>query len=87
VTVAVPEKETLLSPPAEHACARRAASRSEPVSPRSTALPLNVTQVGLVKVPCAEPLIVPRPISRPRPRSFALPEALVPLASPCPCPA
>jgi hypothetical protein len=33
-------------------------------------LPVNVTHVGLVKVPCAEPLIVPSPISRPRPREF-----------------
>jgi hypothetical protein len=45
VTIAVPEKETLLPPPAAHARTRRAASRSEPVSPLSTALPLNVTQV------------------------------------------
>jgi hypothetical protein len=45
VTVAVPEKETLLPPLAAHALALRALSRSEPVLPRSTALPLNVTKV------------------------------------------
>jgi hypothetical protein len=45
VTVAVPEKETLLPSPAAHAWAWRALSRSEPVLPLSTALPLNVTHV------------------------------------------
>jgi hypothetical protein len=45
VTVAVPEKETLLPPPVAHACARRAASRSVPFVPLSTARPLNVTHV------------------------------------------
>jgi hypothetical protein len=45
VTVAVPEKETLLPPLATHACPLRAFSRSEPVFPLSTALPLNATHV------------------------------------------
>ena len=45
VTVAAPEKETLLPPPDAHAWARRALSRSEPDLPLSTALPLNVTHV------------------------------------------
>ena len=45
VTVAVPEKETLLPPPAAHALARWATSRSEPFLPESTALPSKVTQV------------------------------------------
>jgi hypothetical protein len=82
VTAAVPEKETLLPPPAAHAWPRRALNRSEPALPLSTARPLNVTHVWLVNVPCAEPFNVPRPIGLPRPRSVALPEALVPEASP-----
>jgi hypothetical protein len=82
VTAAVPEKETLFPPPAAHAWPRRALNRSEPALPLSTARPLNVTHVWLVNVPCAEPFSVPRPIGLPRPRSVALPEALVPEASP-----
>ena len=79
VTVAVPEKETLLPLLAAQAWAWRVTSRSDPFLPESTALPLNVTHVWLVNVPWAEPLSVPRPIRVPRPLIVALPDALVPL--------
>jgi len=45
VTVAVPENETLLPPPAAQAFAWRATRRSDPLPPERTALPLNVTHV------------------------------------------
>ena len=45
VTVAAPEKETLLPPPDAHAWARCTLSRSEPILPLSAALPLKLTHV------------------------------------------
>jgi hypothetical protein len=79
VTEAVPENETLVPPPAAQAWAFRARSLSEPLVPESTALPLKVRQVSLVKLPCPAPLSRPGPIGRPWPLMVALPEALVPL--------
>ena len=83
---ALPENETLVAValPA-HACALLAASFSVPRVPLRTAVPLKTRHVLLVKTPLPEPFRVPCPIV-PRPEAVTLPEALVPLTVPDPCP-
>jgi hypothetical protein len=80
VIVARPENETTFAVLlAAHARAPFAASLSDPGFPLRTAVPLKVTQVGLVWTPWAEPCRVLVPMRVPRPEATALPEAVPPL--------